>query len=99
MGNYITANQILIQITISFFGSLFAGGLIAIISERRFNRAIRVSERNIVSSIEPLNTIAMSIAKDIKTLEGLNITTATIAKDINRLAEIVDRFREGMEKK
>lgn len=93
------AGQILIQFAIGFSGSLLAGILIATASERRFNRAIKVSERSIISSIEPLNTTTVSIARDIKSLEVLSITTSAIAKDIKRLAELVDRFREGEEKK
>ena len=99
MVDCISVDQILIQIIPGLFGSLLAGGLIAIISERRFNRAIKVSEKNIVSSIKPLNTTATSIAKDIKTLELLNRNTSTIATEIKTLAQVVDKLREGLEKK
>ena len=58
-----------------------------------------MSEKNIISSVEPLNTTALSIAKDIKSLELLNRSTSTIATEIKKLAQVVDKLREGLEKK
>lgn len=78
---------------------MLAGGFIAAISEIRFNKAIRGSEKNIIQSIEPLNTTALSIAKDIKSLELLNSTTSVIANEIKTLSQVVDKLREGLEKK
>jgi hypothetical protein len=74
--------QILIQFLIGFIGSLFASGLIALVSDRWFKRTIKATESTIVSSVEPLNKITRSIASEIKTL-----------------AVVVDKLREGLEKK
>lgn len=72
--------------------------LIALISEKRFNQAIRRSESNITSALDPINKTVFTIAEKTKRLPELVPAISTIGNEIKRLAEVVDRMREGLEK-
>ena len=63
--------QILIQFLIGFIGSLFAGGLIALLSQKLFNQTIKESENNIISSVRNLHRIFQPMANDIKRMSDV----------------------------
>lgn len=98
MVNCLTAGALLIQIGTGLLGSLIAGLLIALISEKRFNQAIRRSESNIANALDPINKTVFTIAEKTKRLPELVPAISTIGNEIKRLAEVVDRMREGLEK-
>jgi hypothetical protein len=98
IGNYSTVGAILIQILTGLLGSLIAGAFIAIISERRFNRTVKTFESNITSALDPINKTVFTIAEKTKRLPELVPAISTIGNEIKRLAEVVDRMREGLEK-
>lgn len=98
MENYTITGVILIQILTGFAGSLIAAVFVAIISEKRFNRVIRMSESNITSALDPINKILFTIAKKTEKLPELAPTVSAIGNEIKGLAEVVDRMREGLEK-
>ena len=98
MENYTITGVILIQILTGFVGGLIASFLIAIISEKRFNRVIRMSESNITSALDPINKIVFTIADNIKRLAKMADTVSALGNEIKSLVEVVDRMREGLEK-
>jgi hypothetical protein len=98
MENCLTTGVVLIQIGTGLLGSLIAGLLIALISEKRFNQVIKRSESNITSALDPINKTVFTIAEKTKRLPELVPAISTIGNEIKRLAEVVDRMREGLEK-
>jgi hypothetical protein len=98
LGDCPTIGVILIQILTGFVGSLIAGFLIAVISEKRFNRAVKMSESNITSALDPINKIVFTIAEKTKRLPELVPTVSAIGNEIKSLTTVVDKMREGLEK-
>ncbi len=98
MENYTITGVILIQILTGFLGSLIASAFIAWLSEKRFNRAIRMSERNITSALDPINNTVFTIAEKTERLPELVPTISAIGNEIKTLATVVDKMREGLEK-
>ncbi len=96
--NFPTIEAILIQILTGFVGGLIASFLIGLISEKRFNRVIRMSERNITNALEPLNKTIFTIAETIKRLAKMANVAGALADEIKSLANVVDRMRESLEK-
>lgn len=98
MGNYPTVGVLLVQIGTGFLGSLVAGALIAKISEKRFDQVIRMTETNITSALDRIDKAVSAIAKRTETLPQLVPAVSTIGNEIKRLAEVVDKMKEGLEK-
>lgn len=98
MENYTITGVILIQILTGFVGGLIASFLIAIISEKRFNRVLKISETSITSALDPINKTVFTIAEKTARLPELVPTVSAIGNEIKSLAEVVDKMREGLEK-
>lgn len=96
--NFPTIGVIVIQILTGFVGGLVASFLIALISEKRFKRVIRMSESNITSALGPINKMVLTIAENVKRLAKMADTVSALGNEIKSLATVVDRMREGLEK-
>ena len=93
-----SVGAILIQILTGFVGSLFAGLLVMIISERRFNKVMETSEQNITNAMNPINNTVVAISQSIQSLAGLVPVVSIIGSEIKTLSQLVDKIREGLEK-
>lgn len=80
-------------------GSLIASVFVAKIAQRQFDRAIRMSERNITKALDPINKIVFTIAEKAERLPELVPTVSAIGNEIKSLVEVVDKMREGLEKR
>ena len=98
MENYTITGVILIQILTGFVGSLIASAFIAIMSEKRFNQVIRMTETNITRALDPINKMVSTIAEKTERLPELVPTVSALGNEIKSLAEVVDKLREGLEK-
>jgi len=96
--NFPSTGAILIQILTGFMGSLFAGALVALISQKQFNRAIKRSENNVVSALNPINSMVVTIAHNIQTLAGIVPAITSIGEDVKLLAQVTDKIIKGLEK-
>lgn len=93
-----SVDTILIQILTGFLGSLIAGLLVMKFSERRFNKAMETSEKNITSTLNPINSTVFAMAQSIQKLAGVMPVVSAIGNEIKTLSQVVDRIREGLEK-
>ena len=98
MENYTITGVILIQILTGFVGSLIASVLVAKIAQRQFDQAIRMSERNITSALDPINKIVSTIAEKTERLPELVPIISALGNEIKSLSKVVGRLREGLEK-
>ncbi|MGB8657801.1 MAG: hypothetical protein WCE90_08455 [Candidatus Zixiibacteriota bacterium] len=96
--NSIATGVILLQALTGFVGSLIAGALITMVSEKRFNRTIKMLESNIVNTLAPVNETVTVIAAKTDRLPELVPVVSAIGNAIKRLADVVDKMREGLEK-
>lgn len=89
---------IFLQVLTGLVGSLIASAFIAIVSEKRFNRAVKKSEDNITAVLNPINSMVSGIAHNIQRLAGITPALSTIGNEIKTLAAVVDKIRKGLEK-
>jgi len=98
MENCLTTGAVLIQIGTGLLGSLIAGAIVAKISEKRFDQAIRMTETTITGALDRIDKAVSAIAKRTEMLPQLVPAVSTIGNEIKKLAEVVDKMKEGLEK-
>jgi hypothetical protein len=98
VANYLSTGAFLIQILTGFIGSLIAGALVAQISQKQFNRAIKRSEKNIESALNPIKSMVATIAHNVQTLAGIVPAITSIGEDVKLLAQVTDKVIKGLEK-
>jgi len=98
MVNYLSTGALLLQVITGFIGSLIAGVLVALISQKKFNRAIEMSENNIMSALNPINSMVVTIAHNVQTLAGIVPVITSIGEDVKILAQVTDKVVKGLEK-
>jgi hypothetical protein len=96
--NFPSTGAILIQLGISLLGSLIASAIIAWFSEKRFNQAMKKSQAMVTGALDSIDEKVSTIAQKTDRLPELVPIVSVIGDGIKRLAEVVDKIREGLEK-
>ena len=90
--------SVLVQFVIGLLGSLIASLIVAVLSEKKFQRAITHSETNVLNALNPINATVAAQTQNILALTQIVPAVNVISNEVKTLAQLVDKIREGLEK-